>query len=673
MQSLADERKGPNYKETMFVGLSNQQLRNIAMYFKGISATTEATREFVDRYGAPKDIDRAFINTYVQNKERGCFLNALQFAETAFPRQVEIEYQAKQILVRRPDQEAPISIPNTFIPLHGKKNRVGMQHLLVTVCSFFDITQGKIVLIHTGTEWKKWFNHSKAQVDFEKLISVRTQLNETLASHPLGEKAFRSRQTVTGPAFVEMMSTVLSECPLPNYWALHTSFAKKFYNAFHTTEADGKTTLRYVMVTDQGKSVYNMGSAFTICRKSDQPAVQKMLELFKEQVGHYPLILTSGVKPVMCAPPLKGITFKNAFNFMRDSNQFRGGSKRGLGLLTSNLGYVNTMTSRTRRAIRIIAMIDASLLIKGKKVDVRIPVGDLQLVIMTYAEITQVDDRLRFVIPIDERTKISDVYHYAINHSQRPDAVLVQDMSKIPPSFSSTQSYDVQGLKHSEGFIKHFGDNICVCVPVLSPLLWDKVDGADPKYKVYPFHKYTSDFACVVTDLPFTICGDVVPPFKSFSDLCYTVAVTNNFMNSYFLNPKSSYSPWVNSLKGPSRAMRCEFALDTGWNVELAPPADDEGPEDDLDLGPEITQVEDDVDLIAARQVQRSLSSSQATSALSNSLVSTSTQVFKKEHPEQLVSSVSPDIGGDVDDPSSGNAAQEGVFNDGDDPQDMTL
>jgi len=586
-----------------------KELKNLSIYVEGVSHRTPTTGQFVDEHGAPAPLDKAFINTYIRKIQQGAYLKPLQFAETAFPQKAEIVYSEREISVKRVEDDVAEIIPNTFIPLHGKKNRQGLQHLLVSICSFWDLQRGKLELIFTGKEWKNWFHHSRAQVDFDKLIACHGQIFGAITSHTLGQKAVSRRETVAGANFVDLMSCVLSECPIEDYWAVHTSLATRFYRAFILNIKAEKKKLKCRMVTEGDKSVQVMGDSFTLLSKAGQDEIQLKLFDFKEKLGFFPVVHVRSAKPVVKCPPTKAMGFSEAFSYMQESLHFRGGSKRGLGMLTANLGYVNTLSERSRRAIRIISMIDAAEK-TGQQVDVKIKTGDFSMVFMTYAQRTQVDDKIRFVIPMDDRDKISDTLHYAIIHAFRPKAVLVTDMAKVPKTFSKHTSYEEAGKKHSRDLMSNLEPGFMITAPVLSDLYWapqvirrtiKHEDGQEEvvtetkpsRFKVYPLHSYPWDFSCVLTDLEYEKFEEKVVPYGSFAELCVAVGKANTFMNTYFLNPRSSFSPWVNRLKGPSSTMRCEFSPDGSWNIEMERPPDEENVEDDSD-----EDVEDDRDAI---------------------------------------------------------------------------
>jgi len=576
MQTLINIRQGSKFANVDLSPYSDDLLKSVSNYYKGISAGTVEVVHFFEQYGDITDVDRTFLKVYVQKKQSTSFLQVGKFEELAWPKKAVVTYSKEKILVKAPEDDEPQEISNTYVPLHGIKVRQGSQNILVMVGSFFDLKVGNLVQIPQEGKWKAWFKFENAQVNLHALDEARGAVLDTIKSCSFGVQALNEQKTLSGFQFLQFFGTVLAMCPYVDYLALHTVYCIRFLNALVVkTKKDVTTVTMRTVEAEDNKMVALIPRSITKVREEGSNDMCKgAIVQLKKAIGHDPYLLVAGMVPSFKGQVSKGSTFEEAYYYFDESLKFRGGNGRGLGALTSCLGYAGLMSETTRSVVRYVSLINA-VIAQKKMADVKVTVGVFNALSQSFRDRDVADPTVRFLVEVNERQKIDPSLHYMLTHERRKDSVLVWDMSASARSFRTGESYIVQADREAKDIIAAIHRPAIVVRQVYSAEYWKS-------FNVFRLHPFVDDFSAVVSTIPWSQTGgDDCPVIPSFQLFIEEQIRNNKLKNGFFLNPVSSFSPWVNNIKGPTSGMRMSYVEDVGWNVqgEL-----DYNPEEDPDV-----------------------------------------------------------------------------------------
>jgi len=413
-----------------------------------------------------------------------------------------------------------------------------------------DIDKGEVTLIKSALDWQTRFPTNNYPIKATGIELVK----ETFLVYYKKTDYYGSHKerkvTLAGAAFVKWLVPFLARLDAADYWFLASVITTEFLNVVVDKSKAWKPVM-YLHPTTQ-KPVL-MAPTESLYIPSDVSLASMGWD--KQKLGS-PIGIVGPIRNHQRAIVSTSATFRIAHKAMTESQTFRAGHSRGLGFLTSGMGYAGLPSSTTKRLATQLSII-LPLLAKGKMVTISLVIGDVPMICKSVEWWSTKDPRILYKnltcqVAMEKMSTIHTTFKSKCQLRRVENSVFVWVPSDMLPTVKDTDAtmttFDQTAVERLAIVQSSPGEFIYV-TQVCSDIYF--------KHQVYTLGN-TWDFRCVVSNMKdLTICGadeEVLSERKLGviplpSDLWGMSIRDNGKMCTWLLNPCPSYNNIMNLIR----------------------------------------------------------------------------------------------------------------------------
>jgi hypothetical protein len=396
---------------------------------------------------------------------------------------------------------------------------------------------------------------------------VLDAMTEVLRENPQWSEIERNKVTYRGPQFVQLWLESLGHCSLDTYFALHFTIIADMLKTHHYKTDRSGMTVRGKPYVVKGRPIVDVSVSVVEMPKTglSEPLL-KAAQRFQKQVGLWPMFYVGDVRTASLTWTSDG-TFDYAVGVMKTTNAFRTGDS-GLGGLVKNLGFSGYTSNEWRQ---LSLMVGATLHYVQQDAEVVLQVDSvghlpfLRSSLETWQQKLGFKDRKwSFSVNVGDRANIPQSESDFVSVVVPASAHLVWISDTQLPSEGDTKS-----VLEKSGLIGHA---ITAKRYTVYTTLW----GTYPWRAGHYVKKYGCPFdfkGFVTTDKSFSLWGTddrvalnpmPLAEIRTEEEWYHLVVKANECVMSYFLNPKTLYSPLSNVVFAPRTGVKMRYQEDTG-------------------------------------------------------------------------------------------------------------
>jgi len=532
------------------------------------------------------EADKTLMLQVVADLSSARIVTVGQIEERVWPQGGTVKYTPEGIIVEREGEERTLF---TSAPYPTVSTRHGLKEMVVLLGTLFHFSKGKLVKIISDHEMQAKFGYDNAALRpafYSQLMSVWLSIAQKDPQYPAVEE---SSSTIKGIAMLSFISSVLANCELLDYMALHSFVVYKFFKSCmgkmmerpHTIK--GKDGLVKPLIDRKSIAEVVVGDKGNVKARAAAAA-------FKTAAGYPARILCGPVPSEHRFVSHVNATIKEAHLAYQGGMIFRGGSDAGVGTFLQSDGFSSMSSTRHNEMCLLSAMVLASYdalvveiesrpLVPEKKegddadeneilfptvddikIDVFVPIGQLMVVHGTLRErLPKWETTIKYIL---DNSKIHVVDPTLIAYcatNTRSNAHYVKIDSRCVPPVGKGKEVGVTMDMYAASIKKLMPESYTVVIPVISESMLEEAD-------LYSYRN-PADFRGILTTCHSLKYRDYFAPTKIVNWLEWTslIVKANIRYNCYFLNPKTFYSNLSNILVPPPKGVRVECTDDDGW------------------------------------------------------------------------------------------------------------